>query len=120
MTRAALLQNVPNRVSEALLHDSQKWHFSKSDFVKVRKLEASQNPTRCGNGEVYSHSPEIRMLQRFANGSLSPDEIFFIWEVVHPGSRIQHQIQQIEPIGNSPRLAFSAIYIQLLAYRSTM
>ena len=54
----------------------------------VRKLEASQNPTRCGNEEVYSHSPEIRMLQRFANGSLSPDEIFFIWEVVHPGSRI--------------------------------
>ncbi len=39
MTQAALLQNVPNRVSEALLHDSQKWHFSKSDFVKVQKLE---------------------------------------------------------------------------------
>ncbi len=54
----------------------------------VRKLEASQNPTRYGNEEVYSHSQEIRMLQRFANGSLSPDEIFFIWEVVHPGSRI--------------------------------
>ncbi len=38
MTRAALLQNVPNRVSEALLHDSQKWHFSKSDLGRRRRV----------------------------------------------------------------------------------